>query len=148
MNRHYWPIHTLLLLLACSYYLGYTPPLLALLFLLASGWSYLAYARDKSAARLGTWRVPEKTLHLTALLGGWPGAIVAQQRLRHKTAKRRFRLLFWLTVVVNLTLFAWLHTATGSRLLQGYSDQVEQRLLPVATQGRATRVLLALIQRR
>jgi cold shock CspA family protein len=40
--------------------------------------AYLMYARDKLSAIRGTWRVPESSLHLAELLGGWPGAYVAQ----------------------------------------------------------------------
>lgn len=61
-----------------------------------------AYTLDKSAARRGRRRVPERTLHLLALLGGWPGALLAQQGLRHKTVKATFRIVFWLTVLGNV----------------------------------------------
>lgn len=63
---------------------------------------FAAYGFDKRAARLGRSRTRERTLHLMALLGGWPGALVAQRVFRHKTIKRPFRIVFWLTVVANL----------------------------------------------
>ena len=47
--------------------------------------TFCAYWQDKRAAQAGHWRTPESTLHALALLGGWPGAIVAQQWLRHKS---------------------------------------------------------------
>lgn len=62
----------------------------------------IAYARDKAAARAGRRRIPERTLLLLGLAGGWPGALLAQRWLRHKTAKRSFLLKFWCTVVLNL----------------------------------------------
>ncbi|MBW8313113.1 MAG: DUF1294 domain-containing protein, partial [Rhizobium sp.] len=62
------------------------------------------YAIDKSAAQSGRRRIPENTLHLFALLGGWPGALVAQQWLRHKSVKTGFLGVFWLTVFANLAL--------------------------------------------
>ena len=68
----------------------------------ASGITFIAYAMDKSAARQGTRRTPEATLHLLALAGGWPGALLAQQYLRHKSTKREFRQVFWVTVWMNV----------------------------------------------
>jgi uncharacterized membrane protein YsdA (DUF1294 family)/cold shock CspA family protein len=67
-----------------------------------------AYRADKSAAQRGAWRTPESTLHLIALLGGWPGALIARQLFRHKTVKQPFRTVFWLTVAVNCGVLAWL----------------------------------------
>ena len=79
------------------------PPLwLAALYVVASGATFVAYAADKSAATSGSWRTPESTLHALALAGGWPGALLAQQFLRHKSTKREFRQVFWATVVLNL----------------------------------------------
>jgi len=74
------------------------------LYLAASILTFIAYARDKSAATAGRWRVPESTLLLLGFLGGWPGAIIAQQVLRHKTKKASFRRAFWATVVANVGL--------------------------------------------
>lgn len=70
--------------------------------------TYFAYALDKSKAKRGTWRIQESTLHLLSLLGGWPGAAFAQQYLRHKSAKKPFRIVYWATVIINLVLFVWL----------------------------------------
>ena len=68
---------------------------------LLSGLTYLIYDMDKKAAQQGKQRIPEKNLHLLALVGGWPGALLAQQKLRHKTAKTEFQQVFWATVVLN-----------------------------------------------
>ena len=70
--------------------------------------TFLAYAMDKAAAQSNRWRIPESTLHALALLGGWPGAMLAQTLLRHKSVKREFRLIFWITVAVNLLVLGWL----------------------------------------
>lgn len=80
--------------------------------------TYLAYAADKSAARQGAWRTQENTLHLLALAGGWPGALIARHRLRHKSRKPSFRLMFWITVVVNCGALVWLFSSPGVQLLQ------------------------------
>lgn len=81
---------------------GNIPQHLLLLYAGASVITFIFYAVDKSKAKRGVWRIKESTLHLLALLGGWPGAALAQQVLRHKSHKRKFRIVFWLTVVVNI----------------------------------------------
>lgn len=66
---------------------------LALLWLL--GWNLAAFALmgvDKAKARRGRWRIPEKTLFLSALLGGSVGAVLGMSLFRHKTQHRSFRL--------------------------------------------------------
>ena len=57
------------------------------------------YARDKRRAQAGEWRVSENALHLVELLGGWPGAYLAQRRLRHKCSKGSYQFVFWLIVL-------------------------------------------------
>lgn len=84
------------------------PLLVPMSVVLLSFVSYMAYAQDKRAAQRGQWRIAESTLHLLALLGGWPGALLAQQRLRHKSVKLEFRAMFSLTVLVHLVLVCWL----------------------------------------
>ena len=75
----------------------------------ASVVAFFAYVFDKSAARQNRWRTQESTLHGLALLGGWPGALLAQQILRHKTSKTSFIAVFWLTVLANVAGFVGLH---------------------------------------
>ena len=73
-----------------------------------SGVTYLMYWLDKSAAQRGAQRIAENTLHLVALAGGWPGALIAQQQFRHKTIKQPFQTIFWCTVILNLAFIVWL----------------------------------------
>ena len=70
--------------------------------------TFVVYAIDKRAARKNRWRIPEAQLHLLALLGGWPGAIIAQQVLRHKSVKPLFRIIFWISVGLNIAFVYWL----------------------------------------
>jgi uncharacterized membrane protein YsdA (DUF1294 family) len=77
------------------------------LYLGASALCFVLYGVDKAAARAGRGRISESTLLSLGFVGGWPGAIVAQQVFRHKTAKRSFRLRFWLSVVVNVAVLGW-----------------------------------------
>ena len=64
------------------------------------------YRTDKVAAVNGQWRTSETTLHVIALLSGWPGALVARRVFRHKTTKEPFRTIFWCTVVANCLALA------------------------------------------
>lgn len=84
------------------------PPVASVILVGMSVVTALMYAMDKAAAQAGRWRTPENTLHLLAVLGGWPGALIAQALFRHKSSKGSFQLVFWLTVVVNLVaLTVW-----------------------------------------
>jgi uncharacterized membrane protein YsdA (DUF1294 family)/cold shock CspA family protein len=94
------------------------PASVLLVYLVFSSVTFAAYAFDKSAARTGAWRTSEKTLHLLALAGGWPGALIAQGRLRHKSRKQSFQAVFRATVVLNCAAFAWLLTPEGARAWQ------------------------------
>lgn len=66
------------------------------------------YAVDKLAAKKRTQRISERTLHLVALLGGWPGALLGQILFHHKTKKQPFRMVFWLTIIANVSVFIFL----------------------------------------
>ena len=118
---HHWPLLLTALFfafLAASTVAGKLPPLLLAFYIGASLVAFMAYALDKSAARAGRWRTQESTLHLLALLGGWPGALLAQQRLRHKSTKASFLAVFWATVIVNCGALGWLLTPAGGRALR------------------------------
>lgn len=115
-----WPLVLAVLFLgflAVSVLAGKMPVILLVLYGVLSVVAFLAYAVDKSAARAGRWRTQENTLHLLALAGGWPGALVAQQQLRHKTAKPTFLVVFWATVILNCGALAWLLTPAGDQTL-------------------------------
>jgi uncharacterized membrane protein YsdA (DUF1294 family) len=84
--------------------------------LLLSGLTYWTYAVDKRRAEERKWRVPEARLHLLELLGGWPGAFLAQRRLRHKCSKGSYQMVFWLIVLAYQFLaFDSLHNWQLSR---------------------------------
>jgi len=107
-----------LLLVGISVLTARMPPLILALYVVASLLTFIMYAVDKSAARKGCWRTQERTLHLLSLAGGWPGALVAQQQLRHKSRKQSFQSEFWFTVLLNCGIFAWLLTPTGTDKLR------------------------------
>lgn len=104
-------------LFAITAFLWKVPSWVAGLYLGASVVCFFAYAVDKSAAAADRWRVSEDTLLGLGLIGGWPGAIVAQQILRHKSNKASFRSQFWATVVTNVLAFLALSSPLRAMLL-------------------------------
>ena len=80
-------IPAFLLVFALAAAVWKVPGWVAGIYLGASVVCFFAYAVDKSAAAGDRRRVPEDTLLALGLVGGWPGAIVAQQTLRHKSNK-------------------------------------------------------------
>ncbi|WP_144059265.1 DUF1294 domain-containing protein [Rhodopirellula sp. SWK7] len=93
-------------------------PIIAAEMILASAVAIVFYWWDKRAAKKNEQagrdhagrtvhsRVPENTLLLISLLGGWPGAWWASQKFRHKTKKVSFRVQFWVATVLNVCLIA------------------------------------------
>ncbi|KAN0000786.1 hypothetical protein ACTFIZ_001231 [Dictyostelium cf. discoideum] len=57
---------------------------------------------DKKQAVQHKWRVPEKTLHLTGLLGGWIGGMWAMQAFKHKRSKQSFKNVYFTAVAANV----------------------------------------------
>jgi uncharacterized membrane protein YsdA (DUF1294 family) len=102
-----------LLLLTGSALLDKLPFAALALYLGASMVTFIAYWFDKSAARKAQWRTPENTLQLLGLIGGWPGALIAQRVLRHKTRKLSFQIVCWTTVVLNCSVLLWLLSPSG-----------------------------------
>ncbi len=87
----------------------------ALAVLVVSG--FHVYRSDKRRAEAGEWRVPEVMLHFTELIGGWPGAFLAQRIVRHKISKTSYQILFWAIVLIHQ--FVALDFVMGWRLTKG-----------------------------
>jgi uncharacterized membrane protein YsdA (DUF1294 family)/cold shock CspA family protein len=85
-------------------------------YLLLSVVTFFAYGWDKVSARGGHWRAQESTLHGLAMLGGWPGAWIAQHAWRHKSRKASFLAAFWVAVVMNLVALTALVLSCGDPL--------------------------------
>jgi uncharacterized membrane protein YsdA (DUF1294 family) len=94
---------------------GMLPLGILILYLTASAAAFLAYRLDKSAAQRRAWRIAESTLHVLALIGGWPGALIAQSVFHHKSRKASFQRAFLATVAVNCAalLLFWLAAASA-----------------------------------
>jgi len=80
-------------------------PLLA--YLMVNPVIFLVYGLDKYRAARGLWRIPESTLHLFELAGGWAGGFVAQQLWHHKTVKVSYQIVFWTIVTLHGLFWAY-----------------------------------------
>ncbi len=110
------------ILLAIMVWAEHVPMVVAMGYLVVSLVTFMVYALDKNAAKSGQWRTQESTLFLMGLAGGWPGAIFAQQLFRHKSSKREFQTVFWLTVIFNCGVLIWFlspYSADARLLLSG-----------------------------
>ncbi|MBJ3780022.1 DUF1294 domain-containing protein [Enterobacter asburiae] len=95
----------LLLIFAAFGSLLATHPLV-MWFLAINVLTLVMYGADKMAARKGIRRVPEATLLIFGVTGGWPGAIVGQQLFRHKTQKQPFKTYFFISVAASIAMMA------------------------------------------
>ncbi|HRJ01425.1 MAG TPA: DUF1294 domain-containing protein [Hyphomonas sp.] len=80
-----------------------------LIYAVASFTCFIGYGLDKFAAENKRWRVSETVLLLLGLAGGWPGGLIGQEVFRHKTQKKTFRTLFWMSVAINMAAFVQLN---------------------------------------
>lgn len=81
-----------------------------LLLLLTNMASFLLMGEDKRRARRGAWRIPERTLFLSAALFGGLGGVLGMHIFHHKTKHLRFRLGFPALLIAQAALvglWAW-----------------------------------------
>ncbi len=110
------------LVFACAALVVFGGQLLIMaIYIVASLFTYLIFELDKKAAKNGQWRTSENSLHLLSLFGGWPGALFAQNLLRHKSKKQPFKTILWFTVVLNISAFIWTFTPSGIAAIQKIS---------------------------
>jgi uncharacterized membrane protein YsdA (DUF1294 family)/cold shock CspA family protein len=91
--------------LALGVWRGHIALVLLSVYAVMSGIAFVVYAMDKSRARRSDRRIPEAMLHLLAIFGGWPGALLAQQWLRHKNRKLLFQAIFWIIVLAHIAFW-------------------------------------------
>ena len=64
--------------------------------------TFFLYGIDKSKAKRGAWRIPEKTLLMLSFFGGALGGSLAMSLLRHKTKHWYFRFGFPAILILEL----------------------------------------------
>ncbi|PMO74191.1 DUF1294 domain-containing protein [Vibrio splendidus] len=115
---------TYLVLVAVSVLFAESSEALLVWYLVIGAVTFVVYAKDKRAAINGNWRVPEKALHIFSVAGGWLGALIAQDKLRHKTQKQPFRSIYWLTVAINVAAFVWTLTPSGQAIFGRWLSEI------------------------
>ena len=70
--------------------------------------AFLLMGLDKAKARRNRWRIPEKPLFLSAILGGSIGAILGMQVFRHKTKHASFRIGMPCILIAQLGLAVYI----------------------------------------
>ena len=96
-----------------AYLQNMLPPGVFVFLCVINAVTLMQYAYDKFCAVKKRGRVSEKSLHIWAVVGGWPAATLGQEIFSHKTRKLRFRLMHWFVVLVSVLTFYFL--LNGSR---------------------------------
>lgn len=86
-------------------------------YVLVNTVTFFTYWVDKSKARTNSWRISENTLHGLSLFGGWLGAALAQEFLRHKSKKTSFRVAYWFTVISHLSIVFYVGVSSPDILI-------------------------------
>jgi uncharacterized membrane protein YsdA (DUF1294 family) len=96
-------------------------------YVLMSALAFSLFWVDKRRAARDQWRIPERTLHVVEMLGGWPGAWAAQRVFRHKWRKTRYMVVFWAIAGAHLLAWAWWAEAFTWLIY----DRTETRVFPL-----------------
>ncbi len=107
-----------------TFVISVIPLFIIALYAVVSTITFFAYAIDKSAAQKGRWRTSEATLHLLSFTGGWPGAWIAQQTLRHKSSKAEFQFSYKTTVLLNIIVTSWLLSPHGPERTLSFLEKI------------------------
>jgi len=92
-----------IMLMCVAVIMGKLPMNILLIYALLSALIFTLYWQDKRAAINGNRRTPESRLQIFSLVGGWPGGLIAQRVLHHKSSKKSFLFIYWLMVLLNIS---------------------------------------------
>ena len=107
-----------LIFMCLAVFLKTLPLLVLAIYTATSLLTFILYWSDKRAAKNGAQRTPESTLQLLSLVGGWPGGLFAQRIFRHKSTKKSFQFVYWLTVFFNIAVLFVITSPLGQRLFR------------------------------
>ncbi len=110
--------------LCASVYLFEYSLIATVFYFLVSAITYAIYAFDKSAEQHGGWRIPLFSLYFLSLIGGWPGALLAQGFLYYRYHDDLFKVLLWFTALANFTLYCWTLSPHGNEQMYRFIGYV------------------------
>lgn len=87
---------------------------LLLYLLLINAAAFALMLADKHKARKNRWRIPERTLIGSALLGGSIGALLGMYAFRHKTRHLKFTLGIPAILIAQIFLVVWIFSSFGA----------------------------------
>ena len=85
-----------------------------LYLLLINAAAFVLMLADKRKARKNRWRIPERTLILSALFGGSIGALLGMYTFRHKTKHLKFTLGIPAILIAQISLAIWIFQKIGA----------------------------------
>ena len=84
------------------------PSVLGIAFAALNLVAFALFGIDKRRAARKEWRIPERTLLLSSLVGGFIGAWAAVRVSRHKTRKLSFLTPLVILTAASIVLWLWL----------------------------------------
>ena len=85
-----------------------------LYLLLINAAAFVLMLADKRKARKNRWRIPERTLILSAAFGGSIGALLGMYPFRHKTKHLKFTLGIPAILIAQISLAIWIFQKIGA----------------------------------
>ena len=82
--------------------------------LLINAAAFVLMLVDKRKARKNRWRIPERTLILSAAFGGSIGALLGMYTFRHKTKHLKFTLGIPAILIAQISLAIWIFQKIGA----------------------------------
>lgn len=67
---------------------------------------FILYGVDKAQAKINGRRIPEKTLHIFSIAGGFLGGLMGMRIFHHKTRKPIFLLIIAISFIIHITFLS------------------------------------------
>ncbi len=81
--------------------------LVLIIYFILNMYGYILMWSDKERAKNKEWRISERQIWITAILGGAFGLTIGMNAFRHKTKHMNFRLLLPLLSIITTGLYLY-----------------------------------------